>query len=122
MEIKLSAQTRQKIEKAWALFKECQKIANQGGYGGHWARLAVTKDNVEFKKVISLFPEIPIERLVGYLSEGVYWLHCAQRSFEKDPPWNYSSGEICVNNAIDCFILALEQWALDLEESAADSE
>jgi hypothetical protein len=99
---------------AWHWFNKCQKIADDLGYGGHWARVATTGHKVDLSELMEKFPEFPVEPLVKYLSEGVYWLR--SMLFTLETPANGFNTSRCAEHAIACFGYALDAWALQKEE------
>lgn len=109
---------------AWKLFKECQIIADDIGYGGHWARLASTRDKREFRKLIDRQGETYRQQgIKHYMAEGVSYLELMSRYLDE---WRMGTPcfqiEQYANDAKACFELAKNAFALQQEEdNEADS-
>jgi hypothetical protein len=99
---------------AWHWFGKCQKVADDRGYGGHWARVSATAHDVDFSRLEAKFPETPVEPLIKHLSEGVYWLRSMVIAAQEQA--NGYQISYCAEQAIACFGHALNIWMLEQEE------
>jgi len=121
MEIINTSDPRMYTVPAWKLFKECQIIADELGYGGHWARLASTKDKREFRKLIDRQGETYRQQgIKHYMAEGVSYLELMCRYLDE---WRMGIPcfqiEQYANDAIACFQFAKDDFHSQQE---ADNE